>query len=538
MGLAAGQARLLSITARLTDNENSAQALSYSKQRLADQAEQVNAEYIAALDATKLTVLTGFNGSVPNYTDISYGLMTGYNTVACAKQYVVTDQKGRILVTAAVKNAYEASNGDINKFLEKMTVNGKTGFSQVDIDVNSDEGEQKIHEAWDKYITSVGTYFPDIEHDFSNEDVQFSLVNDDFPIVNITARKYSANFVNNDGNGNKIFDDLDLNATISMNQELDANGVPVVKSYEYTTIRYYENNTVDDNLLRTENANGTFDTVVYNFDYNNKKYQLSYKPWLNVDEKYLVNLDGKYPVEYYLHVYDETLATTRPADPWTKTGVTQPQNVLVNNTADVGDSPYVQNQTYENTDIVLEQYPLNYDGTTKEQRELYDYAVALTRAKYVTSPDPKPNAIVDDPENADIVTYLKNIFNQMKTFGYVTSEDAFHLEEKDSIKDNTWFEDNLKKGKLLLKAFSSTEKDFVTTTLSDDTAIQEVEDERKLALAEAKYTQDMTALESKDQKFDLELKKLDTEHSALQTEYDSLKSVVDKNVEKSFNIFS
>ena len=106
------------------------------------------------------------------------------------------------------------------------------------------------------------------------------------------------------------------------------------------------------------------------------------------------------------------------------------------------------------------------------------------------------------------------------------------------IKDNTWFEDNLKKGKLLLKAFSSTEKDFVTTTLSDDTAIQEVEDERKLALAEAKYTQDMTALESKDQKFDLELKKLDTEHSALQTEYDSLKSVVDKNVEKSFNIFS
>lgn len=390
MGLAAGQARLLSITARLTDNENSAQALSYSKQRLADQAEQVNAEYIAALDATKLTVLTGFNGSVPNYTDISYGLMTNYNTVACGKQYVVTDQKGRILVTDAIKTAYEASNGDINKFLEKMTVNGKTGFSQVDIDVNSAEGEQKIHEAWDKYITSVGTYFPDIEHDFSNENVKFGLID----------------------------------------------------VYDYT-------------------------------DKNNPK---------------LIN---QLPV-VYINKDDGTQA----------------------------------------------EYPLNYEGTTKEQRELYDYAVALTRAKYGTPPDSKPNAIVDDPENADIVTYLKNIFNQMKTFGYVTSEDAFHLEEKKSIKDNTWFEDNLKKGKLLLKAFSSTEKDFVTTTLSDDTAIQEVEDERKLALAEAKYTQDMTALESKDQKFDLELKKLDTEHSALQTEYDSLKSVVDKNVEKSFNIFS
>ena len=91
MGMAAGQARLLSITARLTDNENMGQALSYSKQRLADETEQINAEYNAALSATKLTVLTGFNGSVANYTDISYGLMTGYNTVACGKQYVVTN---------------------------------------------------------------------------------------------------------------------------------------------------------------------------------------------------------------------------------------------------------------------------------------------------------------------------------------------------------------------------------------------------------------------------------------------------------------
>lgn len=548
MGLAAGQARLLSITARLTDNENSAQALSYSKQRLADQAEQVNAEYIAALDATKLTVLTGFNGSVPNYTDISYGLMTNYNTVACGKQYVVTDQKGRILVTAAVKNAYEASNGDINKFLEKMTVNGKTGFSQVDIDVNSDEGEQKIHEAWDKYITSVGTYFPDIEHDFSNADVKFGLIDvfdytnknnpkliNQLPVVNITARKYSANFVNNNGQGGKIFDDLDLNATIPMTQELDADGYPVINSYEYTKIEYYKDEIdINENLLDTDDtATGSFDTIVYNFEHNGEQYRLTYKPWLDEQSKTLKNLDDKFPVDYFVYKYDKS------TEKWNSDTEAQYSIYNIDDVKDVGMSDYIKNQTYENlSDKVLEQYPLNYEGTTKEQRELYDYAVALTRAKYGESPDPKPNAIVDDPENADIVTYLKNIFNQMKTFGYVTSEDAFHLEEKKSINDNTWFEDNLKKGKLLLKAFSSTEKDFVTTTLSDDTAIQEVEDERKLALAEAKYTQDMTALESKDQKFDLELKKLDTEHSALQTEYDSLKSVVDKNVEKSFNIFS
>lgn len=45
-------------------------------------------------------------------------------------------------------------------------------------------------------------------------------------------------------------------------------------------------------------------------------------------------------------------------------------------------------------------------------------------------------------------------------------------------------------------------------------------------------------VEQMDNKFDMELKKLDTEHNALQTEYDSVKSVIDKNVEKTFNIFS
>ena len=45
-------------------------------------------------------------------------------------------------------------------------------------------------------------------------------------------------------------------------------------------------------------------------------------------------------------------------------------------------------------------------------------------------------------------------------------------------------------------------------------------------------------IEQQDTKFDMELKKLDTEHNALQTEYDSVKNVIDKNVEKSFQIFS
>lgn len=167
MGMAASQARLLSITARLTNNENSGQSISYSKQRLADQTQQITNEYNEALNTTKLTVLTGFNGSDATYTDISYDTMTNKQMAANTKQYVVTDTKGRILVTEDIANAYKQSAGNYNQFLAKL------GYSQSDMTVQNiaslsatdkQDAAQKIHEAWDKYFASVGIECSDDEH--------------------------------------------------------------------------------------------------------------------------------------------------------------------------------------------------------------------------------------------------------------------------------------------------------------------------------------------------------------------------------------
>ena len=375
MGMAAGQASLLSITARLSDNEHNGQALSYSKQRLADETEQVNNDYLAALSATKLTVLTGFNGSVANYSDISYRLMTGFETVACGRQYVITNAKGEILVTKDQANAFEAGNGDLNIFLAEL------GYTQADIDnCTDDEAKVKIHEAWDKYFTSIGKTFDDVEHEEGNPAIE----------------------------------------------------------YGYTS---FGNNTLYSGYA----------TYTYN-------------------------------------------------------GKTQ---------------------------------AINYEGSTKEQRELYDYAVAITTQFYCNgnyNPAGSTANIALQTANdveSGYIDYLKNIFNKMSSCGYYTEEN-----ENDTIKDDQWFEQQLKEGKLFLQYYSATEKDFVSTTISDDDSIQEVEDEREIALVESQYNQQLAALEKKDQQIDLELKKLDTEHNALQTEYESVKSVVDKNVEKSFSMFS
>ncbi|MBO8431117.1 hypothetical protein IAC76_06985 [Spirochaetes bacterium] len=377
MGMSASQARLLSLTARMTDNENSAQDITYSKIRLANQTEELNNEYLDALDATKLTVLTGFKDSEEIYTDISYGLMTGYNTVAAGKQYVVTDVKGRVLVTAEYAAAFEAGNGDLNKFLAEL------GYSQATIDVSANSeasdtdkalAKQKVHEAWDQYLTSVGLHYGDEEHG-----LEFGYTS----------------FGNEPYNGYPTYTLIDLN-----------------------------------------------------------------------------------------------------------TGA-QSTKALV------------------------------YEGSTQEQREFYDYAVALTEAYYGTSDSVNTLKTAADSENAGYIKYLSNIFQKMLSAGYYTEE-----EPTETIKDNAWFEKQLKDGKLLLEYYSTTEKKFVSTSIDSDTAIQEVEDERELSLIEQKYNNQLDDLEAKDNQFDLELKKLDTEHNALQTEYDAVKSVIEKNVEKTFNIFS
>ncbi len=447
MGMAASQARLLSITARLTNNENTGQAVSYSKQRLADQTQQITNEYNEALDATKLTVLTGFNGAQANYEDISYNLMTGMQMASTTKQYVVTDTKGKVLVTNQIAEAYERSKGDFNSFLAKL------GYSQSDMTVQDtdaytneqkNDAGKKIHEAWDKYFATVGINLGDYEHDTFLDEFQWN----------------------------------NTWATV-----VDKNG----------DLKYTDK---DGNVI--EIPAGTTD------------------------------------VEGYLKGHG---------------GISQ-----------VGDG-YT---AYK--DKNGEWQPINYEGTTEESRNLYEYAMSITEAFLRTTNDAnnKPyimgtgvDAIKDasNPDNASAIKYYQNIFNKIQSSGYFTytntpaKVDENHLYtsegtgtkgnvKKNPLQDNYTFEAALRDGSLRLEYYSSTDKAFKSTTISEDNCIQEVADERAIARAETKYTQDMADLENKDKKLDLELKKLDTEHSALQTEYDAVKNVVDKNVESSFKIFS
>ena len=509
MGMAASQARLLSITARLTNNENSGQSISYAKQRLADQTLQLTNEYNEALEATKLTVLTGFNGAEAVYTDISYSLMTGLQMAENTKQYIVTDTKGRILVTADIANAYEKSNGNYNQFLANLTGStvSKNGmaYSQSDLSVNRNnetwekldkdgnqveadpsepdaydtnsktlDAKQKIHEAWDAYFATVGINLGDEEHDFG------------FSWNELYATNEHGEYIDKNGQ------------VIPKDEDSDKDGI---------------NDSWSAEILA---AQGT--TAI----------GCGYAGYARTEQKPLFDEETGDPV------MDE----------------------------DGNQAYYTDYVRDADGNIIYD--PINYEGTTDESRKLYDYAMSLTEAYLRVNRPGETNFntefnadeinIAANSENTTTLNYYRNIFTKMQSNGYFTytstpaeaDENHIYADEgtgtagtvqKSPLYDNITFEKALRDGSLRLEYYSTTDKEFVSTTIAEDNCIQEVADERAIAKAESKYNQDMTALENKDKKLDLELKKLDTEHSALQTEYDSVKNVVDKNVEASFKTF-
>jgi len=74
--------------------------------------------------------------------------------------------------------------------------------------------------------------------------------------------------------------------------------------------------------------------------------------------------------------------------------------------------------------------------------------------------------------------------------------------------------------------------------ISSDVNLAIASDDSDVNKAEAEYNNKTLQINNKEKKLEMELKSLDTEHNALKTEYDSVKSLISKNIEKGFNLFS
>jgi hypothetical protein len=125
--------------------------------------------------------------------------------------------------------------------------------------------------------------------------------------------------------------------------------------------------------------------------------------------------------------------------------------------------------------------------------------------------------------------WYTNLFNRMRD-GYKALEDGL-------ANDPKWIDYALKSGLAVMEQVDGTNA-WNALTYTNCVDITEQRDTTSVAIAEAEYSREMSKIQAKDKRCDVELKQIDTEHNSLQVEYDSIKAAIDKNMERTLKIYS
>ena len=104
------------------------------------------------------------------------------------------------------------------------------------------------------------------------------------------------------------------------------------------------------------------------------------------------------------------------------------------------------------------------------------------------------------------------------------------------IEDKEYLDNAIKNGQLFVTSING-DGYYYQDRYNANGYIMEDTDEDAIAQAEREFSVIKLKIEAKEEKLDLDMKNLDLEISSLTTEYDTVKSLINKNVEKTFTMF-
>ena len=580
MGMSATQARLLTITGRLTDNEMRSQTITNSKLRLAQKSSDASQEYMDALSSEKLVFkYYNDNGESSTY-NLTPALLYSYEPLK--NQYSIQNASGQNLVSATDANNFKNS-GTLSEFLDKY------GLAQDTTDADKyktdmDDYNKKLddyNKKLDKYNEKMKTYTekynkwlaaqnqPDLYAQFTaivgtSKDSKSCYGN---ALTALEGGYMSgagcyihilAHLVDYDGNNNCSQKEyVASNGKTTKFDALDVSGSaingPGVENEGSLSPKFKP---LSDEIKKEEKFCDGDDNSDNGFDTKENLIQTA------IDA-------GRVPTELEIlksdYVYDAK-----------------------NNCVKKDEDGNAQLKTIRQKAIDL-LYILK-NNLISDPKEAHETLINFTDGdmKNLTGPKPEMPEKPVQPVKPDEPTYDFAVIDKDKAQWYINlwymmngSESANKLQNntnangetvytaKDNLKNETnknykviddqlltsndWLTFALKNGVVTLKQatyfnpatdsgkmMEMTSEGYYwnSTAYSSTTDLVTVEDEVAIAKAEVKYKNTTTEIENQDKKYDQDLKKLDSEHNALQTEYESLKSVIDKNVERSFKAFS
>ncbi len=154
MGMSASQARLLTITARLTSNEYESQQISNAKMRLATQSEEASREYISALNAKQIMFTTYDAKGDPIVENLTANAL--YQYADMKSQYALVNANGQMLVSQADAAMFKKS-ANLDEFLKGygITKNYKTTTLQANDEILKTEEMQGYYKAWEAAVNEA-----------------------------------------------------------------------------------------------------------------------------------------------------------------------------------------------------------------------------------------------------------------------------------------------------------------------------------------------------------------------------------------------
>ena len=641
MGMAAGQARLLSITARLTDNELRSQTITNSKLRLADKSSEASQEYMDALNSTQLMFSTYNDNGELSYQSLTANTLLTYSDLK--NQYSLVNSSGQIMLNGADIKKYEASNS-LAEFLYSY------GIPEVD----NPKYPEALKGIYGKSTVDDGSYLYENLYDENNplqwNDYFSAMTDADIANLQTIVTKNPEDVTEADAQqftdavnnwktqlaGNSLFNNYsNIGGTFGayINELLDLPDVefPDKNDPEFTDVSGDEELAEKFDLASKQCYNNChppysgsgqecyLHVLAYLLDYNGdlSGYPKSFNTTvdglgISVDsgkitgaaiysqrEEYPAGSGNYVPAkdmmqEVSQYLWDPENGCMAPADETdTTTYESSVAEKLLSNYKWVdsdGDGVYektlktwpervidtyyaVQNRDtlglqYESLLPILDEFQTDmktalssifnedrYNQAVKDwQTEMSRWLKEIgdLKANYVESLDTVPDKTIPDETDSRYQWYV-NLYYRMG--GGATNDDGTkntnNYKELDEslINNSEWLQFALENGILTMEQASYSENgsekypeigtyDWTSIIYTNASDIKSQENETAIAVAEVKYKNAMTEIENQDKKYDQDLKKLDSEHSALQTEYDSIKSVIDKNVERSFKAFS
>ena len=584
MGLAAGQARLLTITARKSDCEYESMRLSHQKIALSRELSDLSNEYQNSLNQTKL--IYDYYGTGDTSTPLSYGLLMSPSTLNDYLPITITDSLGRVtlnskyaaaaraagipqeglgsLPSEAMRNAFVQglyTSGILTKntaetilglpYNQQAGFGGGTTTAVTTTSGNIDKLIESLEENGTEFTTSKLVSSQQIQgakDDMNNCIIRTKVIDSsgtatDTDSADLTLAKLLSdeNQYNLDYYGSVRSEQSPVTATAMMQEYLTNPGGFVDWLYdEFSAVLNlgdgYTGKALEYALEETNNLINGPDT---------EEYQKWHDEWLNATG----NSDWDESTEWGNGNVNGFLD---PVGTQISSGVENyDPNVVINGKNYVGFVYAASNKgsdddgndhctggiNLNNIAKAFLTYFVKYmDGvsnTAADGKEKY-YVTAgsleenrLATNDYLFEYTIKTGSEVSSDDLGQ-ATFYDALFNQICTNGWT---------ENDNIEDNEYLQEMLQSGMLYISKMKD-DGYYYQANYATDSYIKEISDDTAIAQAEAKYTTEKAKLNAKEETLDLKMKNLDTEISSLSTEYDTVKNTISKNIEKSFKRYN